>query len=83
MINKTYRESRRIKKERFDVRIKVGLFSLKTSVCLRGLGDGGKKVSSCTWWRAMDGQKLPGEAGHPEKADYKYPTQNCSNVQFC
>ncbi len=32
---------------------------------------------------AMDGQKQPGGAGHPEKAEYKYPTQNCTNVQFC
>jgi len=32
---------------------------------------------------AMDGQKPPGGAGHPEKAEYKYPTQNCTNVQFC
>ncbi len=31
----------------------------------------------------MDGQKPPGGAGHPEKAEYKYPTQNCTNVQFC
>ena len=32
---------------------------------------------------AMGGQKPPGGAGHPEKAEYKYPTQNCTNVQFC
>ena len=32
---------------------------------------------------AMDGQKPPGGAGHPEKAEYKYPTQDCTNVQFC
>ena len=32
---------------------------------------------------AMDGQKPPGGAGHPEKAEYKYPTQSCTNVQFC
>jgi len=32
---------------------------------------------------AMVGQKPPGGAGHPEKAEYKYPTQNCTNVQFC
>jgi len=34
---------------------------------------------------AMGGQKPPGGAGHPhpEKAEYKYPTQSCTNVQFC
>ncbi len=32
---------------------------------------------------AMDGQKPPGGADHPEKAEHKYPTQNCTNVQFC
>ena len=32
---------------------------------------------------AMDGQIPPGGAGHPEGADNKYPTQNCTNVQFC
>ena len=32
---------------------------------------------------SMDGQKPPGGADHPEKAEYKYPTQNCTNVQFC
>jgi len=32
---------------------------------------------------AMGGQKPPGGVGHPEKAEYKYPTQNCTNVQFC
>ena len=32
---------------------------------------------------AMDGQKPPGGAGHPEEAANKYPTQNCTNVQFC
>ncbi len=32
---------------------------------------------------AMDGQKPPGGADHPEKAEYKYPTQNCTLVQFC
>jgi len=32
---------------------------------------------------AMDGQKPPGGADHPKKAEYKYPTRNCTNVQFC
>jgi len=32
---------------------------------------------------AMGGQKPPGGVGHPEKAEYKYPTQNCTDVQFC
>ena len=32
---------------------------------------------------AMDGRKPPGGAGHPEGAANKYPTQNCTNVQFC
>jgi len=32
---------------------------------------------------AIGGQKPPGGAGHPEKAEYKYPTQSCINVQFC
>jgi len=32
---------------------------------------------------AMDGQIPPGGSDHPEKAEYKYPTQNCTNVQFC
>ena len=32
---------------------------------------------------AMDGQKPPGGVGHPEEAEYKYPTQSCTNVQFC
>ena len=31
----------------------------------------------------MDGQKPPGGADHPEKAEYKYPTRNCINTQFC
>ena len=32
---------------------------------------------------AMDGRKPPGGAGHPEEAANKYPTQNCTKVQFC
>ena len=31
----------------------------------------------------MNGQKPPGGAGHPEEAEYKYPTQSCANVHFC
>ena len=33
--------------------------------------------------RIMDGQKPPGGADHPEKAEYKYPTRNCTDTQFC
>ena len=32
---------------------------------------------------AMDGQIPPGGCGHPEVAANKYPTQNCTKVQFC
>jgi len=42
-----------------------------------------KRLAPVPGLGAMDGQKPPGGAGHPEKAEYKYPTQNCTNVRFC
>ena len=34
---------------------------------------------------AMDTLKKPpaGDSGYPEEAEYKYPSRNCTNVQFC
>jgi len=32
--------------------------------------------------RAVDGQKPPGGADHPEKADYKYPTKTALMCSF-
>ena len=42
-----------------------GLFSLKTSTCPKGLGEGGEKVSSCTWCRGY---------GWPKTARWGWPS---------
>ena len=58
--------------------------SLKEFKGVRDLGEKGGRISSCAWCRDlwMAEYRQVGLAIHQEAAN-KYPTQNCTLVQFC